>query len=144
MSRKTDRRHAFNLAFQMLFRDEPPEELFGRYFNTGIYEELGLSAKADKDFILSSLNGIYRHSQHIDRKISELARGFTVNRLQKTDLAILRIAVYELLYSRDVPPKVAINEAVELSKLFSSHDSPAFVNGLLAQIVKLPDVKSEI
>lgn len=138
MSRRTDRRHAFNLVFQMEFLDTAPEELYRRYFDGKLFEadELSLSANTDKDYVMGALQGIREHAQHIDRKIAELARGFTPERLVKTDLAILRLAVYELLYEAGVPPKVAITEAVELSKVYSGGESPAFVNGLLGQLIR--------
>ena len=139
MSRKSDRRHAFNLIFQAGFRtDVPPGELFERYFNSGLFtvEEIGLTEKADNDYVLKTLLGVNEQTDEIDREIAGFARGWELERLLKTDLAILRLAVYELLYSKSVPPKVAINEAVELSKVYSGDDSPAFVNGLLGQLAR--------
>ncbi|MCL2702923.1 MAG: transcription antitermination factor NusB [Defluviitaleaceae bacterium] len=139
MSRKTDRKHAFNLVFQMQFRqDVPTGELIERYFEREIFrvEEIGLGAGADRDYINETLTGVRERAEEIDGEIAMFARGWELERLVKTDLAILRLAVYELLHSDGVPPKVAINEAVELSKLYSGDESPAFVNGLLGQIAK--------
>ena len=139
MSRKTDRRHVFNLMFQMQFYPQmSPEELFERYFSCRTFEaeDLELGDKADMEYVMTTLAGITEHSQHINRKIAEFSRNFLPERLMKTDLVILRLAVYELLYSPSVPPKVAINEAVELSKIYSGDESPAFVNGLLGQLAR--------
>lgn len=69
-------------------------------------------------------------------KINEVAKGWKTGRMGKAELAILRLAVYEMLYDEEVPVKVAINEAVELAKTFGGDDSAAFVNGILAKLVK--------
>ena len=66
-------------------------------------------------------------------------QGWTLDRMPAVDRAILRIAVYELLYSTEVPPAVAVDEAVELAKTLSTDDSPRFVNGVLGQIVVIAD-----
>ena len=58
-----------------------------------------------------------------------------MDRISKTDLAILRLAVYEILYRDDIPYKVSVNEAVELAKLFSDDSSPSFINGVLAGVI---------
>ena len=67
----------------------------------------------------------------IDKHISEHANNWTFDRIAKVDLAILRLAIYELLYRTDIPPIVSINEAIDLSKVFSNPDSKRFINGIL-------------
>ena len=69
----------------------------------------------------------------IDQKINEVARGWKTERMGKAELAILRLALYEMLYEDAIPVKVAINEAVELAKRFGGEDSPGFINGVLAR-----------
>jgi N utilization substance protein B len=149
MSRKTDRKHAFNLIFQMDFYDNPPPlELIERYFRveTFLAEDedneagLGLTGEADMEYVEKTLLGLAIRRDEIDAEIKERARGWELDRLMKTDLAILRLAVYEILHQPDIPNKVAINEAVELTKEYSGGDSPAFVNGLLGQVVRSRDV----
>jgi len=71
----------------------------------------------------------------LDEKIDEVAKGWKTRRMGKVELAILRLAVYEMKYDEEVPEKVAINEAVELAKKFGGSDAPAFVNGILAKLV---------
>ena len=66
--------------------------------------------------------------------LNEASKGWKVNRMSKVDLAIMRLAVYEMKMDEDIPVKVAINEAVELAKKFGGDDSPAFVNGVLAKL----------
>ena len=72
--------------------------------------------------------------EEIDRKLDEVTEGWSVKRMGKVDLAVLRLAVYELLYDEDIPTGVAINEAVELCKKYGGEESPAFVNGVLAKL----------
>ena len=72
--------------------------------------------------------------EEIDAILNEKATGWKTSRMNKVDLAILRLAVYEIKWDDDVPVKVAINEAVELAKKFSGEEGPAFVNGVLAKI----------
>ena len=71
----------------------------------------------------------------IDSKLSEKTEGWSLERIGKVELAILRLAVYELLYDAAVPEAVAINEAVELAKRFGQEGAPSFVNGVLAKFV---------
>ena len=74
------------------------------------------------------------HLTEIDEKINNITDGWKTSRMGKVDLAIIRLAVYEILFDEDVPTSVAINEAVELAKQFGTDDSPSFVNGVLAKI----------
>lgn len=78
---------------------------------------------------------IYNHKDLIDTKIYEAAPDFPVEKINKVDLAILRLAVYELCIARNAPPNVVIDEAVELAKEFSGDTSPAFINGALGKLV---------
>lgn len=86
------------------------------------------------DYAESIVRGVVEHQSRVDALLSEHSRGWTLERMPAVDRAILRIAVYELLYSLDVPPAVAVNEAVDAAKLLSTDDSPKFVNGVLGQI----------
>ena len=72
--------------------------------------------------------------EEIDTILNEKTTGWKTTRMNKIDLAILRLAVYEMKWDEEVPQKVAINEAVELAKKFSGEEGPAFVNGVLARI----------
>ena len=74
--------------------------------------------------------------EEIDQKISEKAEGWSLQRLSKSDLAVLRLATYEILFDEEVPDGVAINEAVELAKSYGGDKSYRFVNGVLASIAK--------
>ena len=81
--------------------------------------------------------GVLRRREEIDAALTPLLKNFSLSRLNTVDLNILRIAAYEMLHGVDVPPKVAINEAIELAHEFSSHDAPGFVNGVLDAFLRL-------
>jgi N utilization substance protein B len=74
------------------------------------------------------------HAAQLDRVVAELAPEWPVDQIAVIDRNVLRIAIYELLFDSDTPPKVAINEAVELAKMFGSDSSPRFVNGVLGSL----------
>jgi N utilization substance protein B len=78
---------------------------------------------------------VREHIAHIDDLISSHLQGWTLDRLPAVDRAILRVAVWELLYAEDVPEPVAVDEAVQLAKELSTDDSPGFVNGVLGQVM---------
>lgn len=80
------------------------------------------------------VRGVVDHQGQVDDLLAQHSRGWTLERMPAVDRAILRIAVFELLYSLDVPPAVVVNEAVDAAKLLSTDDSPKFVNGLLGGI----------
>ena len=88
------------------------------------------------EYIKSIINGIYDNIEEINKKISKnLKSGWSIHRISKIDLALLKIAIYEIIYT-DTPYKVAINEVVELSKKYGEETSPNFINGVLASVVK--------
>ncbi|MCV7380142.1 N utilization substance protein B [Mycobacterium alsense] len=79
--------------------------------------------------------GVGEHTAHIDDLIASHLQGWTLDRLPAVDRAILRVAVWELLYADDVPEPVAVDEAVQLAKELSTDESPGFVNGVLGQVM---------
>jgi N utilization substance protein B len=79
---------------------------------------------------------IFGHKDFIDEHITKAAPEFAIEKINKTDLAILRLATYELLIEKKEPPKVIIDEAVELAKEYGGEASPAFINGALGNIIK--------
>ncbi|MCJ7855440.1 transcription antitermination factor NusB [Lachnospiraceae bacterium NSJ-143] len=130
MSRTNARKNAFYLVFQHDFvgaegMDEAKDVFYSE--NEDIDD-------TDRNFINSAVNGTLENLESIDAVISEAAKGWTIERMAKVDLAILRLAVYELKFSSLTPEKVVINEAVELAKKYSSDNAPAFVNGVLGKI----------
>lgn len=80
---------------------------------------------------------IMKHKDFIDQKISAAAPEFTIDKINKVDLAILRLAVFELLVDKKQPPKVIIDEAIELAKEYGGDSSPGFINGALGNITSI-------
>jgi len=87
------------------------------------------------DYAVELVEGVAEHAQRIDELIARHATGWTLERLPDVDRAILRMAVFELLWEDDVPDPVVIDEAVELAKSLSTDESPAYVNGVLGGIL---------
>lgn len=90
----------------------------------------------DKAFVKDLVDGARQHQSEIDGMIGPVAPEWPVEQIAKIDKIILRIGIYELMIKRDVPPKVAINEAVELAKAFGGENSSKFVNGVLGTIYR--------
>lgn len=89
-----------------------------------------------KKYIMEICTSYKNHSEEIDKIISEFAFGWDIERLFKIDKDILRISITELLYIKETPHKVVIDEALELAKKYSTDDSPSFINGILARVVE--------
>ncbi len=87
--------------------------------------------KKARPYALELLEGVYVKRADVDSVIKKHASNWRLERIDLTDRNVLRIAVYEMIYCDDVPPEVAINEAVEIAKRFGTGDSPSFVNGVL-------------
>jgi len=85
-------------------------------------------------FAESLIRGVSSHRDELDELITKFSRNYRLSRLAAVDRNILRLAVYEILHNKEVPPVVAINEAIELAKQYGSEDSGRFVNGLLDRI----------
>jgi N utilization substance protein B len=80
------------------------------------------------------LHGTIEHAGEIDGRIRSLAHNWEFDRIAKIDLAILRVAIFEMMYRKDIPPIVSINEAIDLSKEFSNADAKRFINGILDRL----------
>ena len=94
----------------------------------------GPIAPKARAFAESLIQGVCLHREAIDELITRLAKNYRLSRIAAVDRNILRLAVFEIVYTREVPPVVAINEAIELAKQFGSEDSGRFVNGLLDKV----------
>lgn len=80
------------------------------------------------------IHGVIEHREEIDSQIKTLAHNWDFDRIAKIDLAILRLAMFEMIYRKDIPPVVSINEAIDLSKQFSNADAKRFINGILDRL----------
>ena len=133
MSRKTARESAFKAIFEIPFHiNETPADII----NFGIsYDEYKLNNKSDADYFTNITTTCFENVTDIDDKISSSLKNWTIDRISKVNLSILRLAVCEIMYIEDIPFQVSINEAVELAKKYSDDDAPSFVNGVLASII---------
>lgn len=130
MKRTEQREHIFKLVFGVEFH--PPEELKERirlYF-----EQEEITGERDREYIAEKTEAVAAHVEEIDGLINQHSTGWKTKRMNKADLSILRLAVYEMKMDEDVPVSVAINEAVELAKRFGGEDSSSFINGVLAKL----------
>jgi len=96
----------------------------------------------DKKFIAELVNGVNQHQTQIDDIIVPVAPEWPIEQIARMDRIVLRIGVYELLFGKDAPPKVVINEAVELAKAFGGDNSSKFINGVLGTILRNEEEKS--
>ncbi|SEB69167.1 transcription antitermination factor NusB [Paenibacillus sp. GP183] len=92
--------------------------------------------KLSPDYIVELVEGTFTHKKEIDILLEEYLKGWQMDRLSRIDREVLRLAVYEMVYRDDVPPKVVVNEAIELSKHFGTEESGKFVNGVLGKMIK--------
>ncbi len=140
MRRSEIRENVFKLLFRAEFNDinEMPEQT-RLYFENDIIidkdeEDAFCEIKdADREYISQREQSILNKLEEIDKAISDKATGWTTDRMGKIELAIIRLAVYEIMFDDDTPKGVAINEAVELAKKYGQDESASFVNGVLAK-----------
>jgi transcription antitermination protein NusB len=122
MSRRTARKQAFLNLYQSDVNDNP----------LGATIERWRQYRGDlEDYALRLARGVEEEQGQLDAVLTEVSVGWPVHRMSAVDRTILRLALYEMLYVDDVPPDVAVNEAVELARGFSSEEAPAFVGGVL-------------
>ena len=132
MSRREIREQIFKILFRIEFNqiEDMPEQL--RLF----FEQEEAMEEKDQKEIREKYEKIADKLETIDGMLTEKADKWSVNRMGKVELTLLRIAVYEMEFDDNVPVSVAINEAVELAKKFGQDESPAFINGVLAKFTK--------
>lgn len=131
MNRTEAREQAFKLLYSMEIQKENEEEQIDLYF-----ESNEINDEKTKEYIKDVWLGVEKNKEEITEKISSnLKTNWKLERISKIDIALLKLAIYEMLYKK-IPFKVAINEAVELAKKYGEDNSASFVNGVLASIVK--------
>lgn len=131
MKRSAAREEAFKLLYSLEIRKENLDEQLDIYFES---EEI--IEQEVKDYISDTVKGIENNISDIENKISEnLKKDWKLERISKINLVLLKLAIYEILYT-ETPYKVAINEAIEIAKKYGEDNSANFVNGILASIVK--------
>ncbi|HHU89971.1 MAG TPA: transcription antitermination factor NusB [Clostridiaceae bacterium] len=129
MGRKETRENAMKLLYQVQIQKDDIQEQISRFI-----EEQEITRPQDKEYLLNVVNGVIENAEELDNLISKHAKGWTIHRMPKVDLAIMRLSCFEIKYRNDIPVNVSINEAVELAKKYSSEQSKTFVNGVLGKI----------
>jgi transcription antitermination protein NusB len=135
MGRKSSRENAFILIFQKEFHSDFDEVIQSNFY----LNELENLQEADRVFIINEVVGTLQNLAEIDEFIKTTSLGWSFDRISKIDIAILRLAIYEIIFADDIPVSVSINEAVELAKKYGGEgdeDSHKFVNGILATVTK--------
>lgn len=149
MSRRDSREAAIKIVFQNTFMEERLFAFDTKMENKEISEDInvenminiyieGISEEEanelDIEYIKDILCGVIKEITKIDNLIIKYSKDWTIDRMSKIDLAILRVAIYELLYKEDIPASVSINEAIEMAKKYSYIDAGAFINGILGSV----------
>ena len=131
MTRRQIRNYAFLLIYEKLLRDDPIEELYD------IAEEIdGLQVNDD---VKAMVEGVLAKADELDERIASFSKKRALSRIAKIDLAILRIAFYEILYDEKTPTNAAINEAVLMTQAYAYKEDTSFVNGVLSSFAKTLD-----
>ncbi len=130
MGRKNARVGAMQLLYSMELNKDFSHENIEKFFENYDFSE------SEKSYINSVISELVNNLDSVDEVLSDNLQGWTIPRLATVDREILRVAIFEFLYRKDIPVEVSINEAVEIAKKYSSEESPKFVNGILASILK--------
>lgn len=129
MRRSTLRKHVFSMLFRVEFHsmEEMPQqdELYCQTLET--------AGEQDLVFIRERVEAVLDKLSCLDERLEEISAGWSLDRIGKVELTILRLALYEILYDESIPNAVAVNEAVELAKTFGGENSYSFVNGVLSK-----------
>lgn len=134
MGRKKARDNAFKCIYQIGFDNCNADEKILEY----CYQE-NENDDEEKEYIEKVFLGVKEKIQEIDEIILSKLKNWSIQRIAKVDLAILRLSIYEINFMNDIPVKVSVNEAVELAKTYGNNDSRVFVNGVLAKVIENKD-----
>ena len=130
MKRKETREEAVKIAYSMDVNKELSTFNLKEYIDHFELEEM------DVDYLDKTIIDMITNMEEIDKYIIDNSKDWKISRIAKVDLAVLRIALAEILYNETIPESVSINEAVEISKKFSNEDSHKFINGILGTVVR--------
>ena len=126
------------MLYQLEMTGQPPHEVIDLYYQI-VSGEDGKSAnlaESVRPFAELLVNGVYQHRDELDAMIVVASENWRLERMSIIDRNVLRIALFEMLYRPEIPPKVSINEAIDLGKTFGSPDSGAFINGVLDRLLR--------
>ena len=127
LTRREEREQALGFVFESIFRDDETQDAFDDAFDA---RDIKVGSYAER-----LIKGVKEHKDEIDDIIEKNLKGWKKNRISKISLTILRMAVFELYYVKDVPQSVVIKEAVELAKSYATAEDGSFVNGVLGSVV---------
>ena len=132
MTRRECREHIMVMLFQIEFhtREELPVQM--SYY----MENIEKITEDDMTYMQNKFQNTLEHLSEIDSLIESVSEGWKLKRMFRVDLAIMRLAVFEMKYDEEIPVSVAINEAVEIAKKYGQDSSPSFVNGILAKVAE--------
>ena len=144
MSRRQAREFALQFIFSVDFnKDENVTELLEEFHESETaFIETDDYTKKDIEFANRLIIGTVENMEKIDELIAKSAIGWTFDRIAKVDLAILRLAIFEIYFLEDVPEGVSANEAVDLAKKYSADDAGSFVNGVIGKIIREKNIHS--
>lgn len=134
MNRHLSRAIAMQTLYEWDFRNDDSDPMAIADRNINAYED-----DADREYVERIVQGVVSNLDSINEQITKVAPEWPIDQIATIDKAVLRVAIFELLYDNDVPPKVAINEAVELGKTFGSESTSRFVNGVLGTLYRQSD-----
>lgn len=140
MTRKTAREIAMHIVFENSFSKNQIKIEFDRFSDSSMLSELDIAEfeMDDKgcEFIVKVVEGVFSNLEKIDQVIEKYSADRKKSRISSVSLALLRIAIFEILFMDDVPEKVSVNEAVELAKKYDSEEMPAYINGILGSFLR--------
>lgn len=155
MTRTNAREIAIHFTFELSFSDQTADKLLEEFFNREYFALLGAeeplyaefpNAK-QREYICTLVRGAFQHGAELDGYIGKYAVGWKFSRIGRVAAAIMRVAMYEILYMPDVPNAAAINDAVEIARRYEEEETVKFVNGILGSFVrgeKIPDPASPV
>lgn len=132
MNRRKSREIAMKLLYEISIHKEDyitTIENFKEHTDTDLQD-------VDMEYITRVLKGVEENGSSIDQEIEKYLVNWKLYRVSKINLSILRICTYEMIYEKDIPHKVSVNEAIELAKKYSEENAPAFINGVLSNMIK--------
>lgn len=130
MTRKEARDNGFKIIFEYEFQKLTAQELLSLFY------DLNPSESCQTEYLNNLVKVTLAHREEIDGTIAKFAKGWTLERISKVSLAALRVGLCEMLFDDDMPDNIAINEAVELAKIYEGEKASSYVNGILSSVYK--------
>lgn len=128
MNRHQMRQSAFMLTFERIFNDDPIESILETARDSETVEL--------NDQVIELFRGVDEHREILDREIEKHLKNWTITRISKVSLAVLRVAVYEILFADDIAADIAISEAVKIAQEFTNKEDVSFINGVLSSVAR--------